>query len=45
MKKVYGFNLTKENMDKIEQIIGYNSRSEFIDNLISDYIKKRGVKK
>ena len=39
-RKVYGFSLSEDNVNEFNKKIGYGSRSEIVNNLISDFVKK-----
>jgi len=41
-KKIVAFNLSVDNINKLENKIGYNSRSKIVDNLISNFVNKKG---
>ena len=40
-KKVYAINLSVDNVNKLENKIGYNSRSKIVNELISDFVNKK----
>jgi len=41
-KKTITCNLSEDNLNKLNEKIGYASRSKVIDNLISDFVNKNG---
>jgi len=39
-KKIYAFTLSEDNILKLENKIGYNSRSKIVNELISNFVKR-----
>jgi len=40
-KKIYAFNLSRDNIVKLENKIGYNSKSKIIDGLILKFVNNK----